>query len=410
MPCLNWQVSDAEVVHRIRLTEPSLIMVSERYDAQVQRIGHGTPCVVFIGREYETLLANAPETEPAEKVEPEDGLVILYTSGTPGLTKGGLISHRAKIARAIPFTSDYGISRNDNCLAWSPLFHRAATDFSLATLILGGKVLVQDGLQVDRLIAVLERERIGWLVAMPGMIETFITALKQRKAQIKLVRFVGAMADLMPLQQTAEMTASLDAPYFNSVGSTETALPPASAVPLPIGQVPADLFKRESGFCRIRLVDAEARDVPDRTPLGELLIRGPTLFSCYWGTDEANAADFRGGWLWLGDMFIRRPGGTLDFVDRVTCLIMLGAKTSIRQRPSMRSSRTSMCWMPSRCVSATKMERGPFRSRCTAPPGSLAHGTIQVMPRTSGKLQATQGYPVRDPNRFPTQCRQNPAA
>lgn len=325
VPCLNWRLSDTELLHCIRLTEPSLILVSERYAAQLARIGHGVPGTVVIEREYETLLANAKEVEPAIDVAGEDGLVILYTSGTTGLPKGALISHRAMIARAAAFAADYGITRHDNYLAWSPLFHMAATDFSLATLMLGGKVIVQDGLQVDRMITVLEREPIGWLVAMPGMIESLISEIKRRGARIRSVRMVGAMADLVPLQQITELTTLMNAPYLNTFGSTETGLPPASAAMLPIGQIPATLSKRESGFCRVRLVDADGNDVPDGM-LGELIIRGPTLFSGYWQADETNSEDFRGGWFHLGDMFVRQPDGTLDFVDRVKYLIKSGGE------------------------------------------------------------------------------------
>jgi acyl-CoA synthetase (AMP-forming)/AMP-acid ligase II len=56
--------------------------------------------------------------------------VILYTSGTTGLPKGALISQRAMVARARCFASDYGISADDGYVAWSPLFHMAATDFA----------------------------------------------------------------------------------------------------------------------------------------------------------------------------------------------------------------------------------------------------------------------------------------
>ena len=50
---------------------------------------------------------------------------------------------------------------------------------------------------------------------------------------------VGAMADLVPRHQIAELTGLLGAPYLNSFGSTETGLPPASAALLAPGLVPA---------------------------------------------------------------------------------------------------------------------------------------------------------------------------
>ncbi len=55
-------------------------------------------------------------------------------------------------------------------------------------------------------------------------------------------------------------------------------------------------------------------------------MRGPTLFSGYWRAPETNAKDFRGGWFHMGDVFVRNPDGTLDFVDRVKYLIKSGGE------------------------------------------------------------------------------------
>ena len=75
----------------------------------------------------------------------------------------------------------------------------------------------------------------------------------------------------------------------------------------------------------MRLVDPEGNDVPDGEP-GELAIRGPSVFSGYWGNDEANVEAFRGGWFHMGDVFRRNTDGTLDFVDRVKYMIKSGGE------------------------------------------------------------------------------------
>ena len=323
--CLNWRLSAEELAHCIELASPALLFVSERFAPALERVTHRVPRVLRIEAEYEPLLAEAEVREPEAAVEPEDGLVILYTSGTTGLPKGALVSQRAMVARAMAFAGEFGITADDAFLAWSPLYHMAGTDFSLATLMLGGKVLVRDGLGMDDLCAVLEAERLGWLVAVPGMIEGLIAGLKEKRPAVRSVKLVGAMADLVARHQIAELTALLGAPYLNSFGSTETGLPPASAGTIPIGEVPGSLSKRESSWCQVRLVDAEDRDVPVGVP-GEVLVRGPTLFSGYWNAPEANARDFRGGWFHLGDMFVRNADGTLDFVDRVKYLIKSGGE------------------------------------------------------------------------------------
>ncbi len=325
VPCLNWRLAAEELCHCIRLTSPVLMFVSARYAGALARIEHGVASVVGIEQDYERLLQDSREDEPAGELDPEDGLVILYTSGTTGLPKGAVISQRAMVARAMCFAGEYGIAAEHTYVAWSPMFHMAATDFSLSTIMIGGKVVIQDGLDIDRLCATIGRESIGWLVAMPGMIDVLIDGLRRNRTQPLGMRVVGAMADLVPLQQIAELTGLLNAPYINSFGATETGLAPASGSRLTPGVVPTSLAKRESAFCSLRLVDADDRDVPVGTP-GEAAVRGPMLFSGYWNAPEVNDHDFRGGWFHMGDLFVRRPDGTLDFVDRVKYLIKSGGE------------------------------------------------------------------------------------
>ncbi len=122
-----------------------------------------------------------------------------------------------------------------------------------------------------------------------------------------------------------ELPTRLAAPFVNPFGSTETGCPPASASLRPVGSLPERLSKRQSRFCEVRLVDPEGADVPSGEP-GELLIRGPTLFSGYWGNPEANLESFKGGWFHMGDVFVRNADLSLDFVDRAKYMIKSGGE------------------------------------------------------------------------------------
>ncbi|HEX2659938.1 MAG TPA: AMP-binding protein, partial [Polyangia bacterium] len=323
--CQNWRLTPAELSRCLALAEPTLTFVSPRHAAALAATG-ATAAPLEFGDPYERALATA---EPADVTDagtgPEDALLILYTSGTTGVPKGAVISHRAEIARNLVIMAEYGISPGDTFAAWSPLYHMGAVDWSLGTLMSGGKVVVLDGFDAARLAEVVATEQLGWLLLMPGMVGAFANELEARGVRPKGVKLCGVMADLVPPLELARITTLLNAPYANTFGATETGCPPCSSNRIPIGVAPTRLSKEQSPFCEVRLVDSDDRDVPDGAP-GELCLRGPTLFSGYFRADEVNAHEFRGGWFHLGDVFVRNPDGTLDFVDRVKYLIKSGGE------------------------------------------------------------------------------------
>jgi fatty-acyl-CoA synthase len=319
----NWRSSNEELAHCIELTTPKLIIATPDYTDVLEQLG--SKANIVIGTDYEKMIAKHSDHEPNVAVDAEDGMVIIFTSGTTGLPKGALISHRALITRALIFATETNAPDKDTFIAWTPLFHMGSNDFTIATLLRGGQVVVIDGYQPEQMINTIETYPVHYLTVVPGMIDDFIGHLKRLDAKPKPIGLIGAMADLVPRPQLKEITTLLNAPYFNTFGSTETGNPPASGNLVAIGTAPEILSKKQNSFCEIRLIDADDNDVPEGEP-GELAIRGPSLFSGYWANESANREAFRNGWFHMGDVFRRTPEGLLDFVDRVKYMIKSGGE------------------------------------------------------------------------------------
>ncbi len=322
--CQSWRLAAPELAHCVGLVSPKLAFVSPRHRAAMDGVAGAPPRVVF-GDDYEALLSSATPLAAPEELDPEDAFLVLYTSGTTGLPKGAVISHRAELARNLVVLAEFGVRPDDTFVAWSPLYHMGGADYSLGTLMSGGKVMLVDGFDRARLAEIVASETLGWLILMPGMVSTFAVELEARRVEPRGVRLCGVMADLVPPAEIARITRLLRAPYANTFGATETGCPPCSSNLIPVGIVPERLSKEPSRFCEIRLVDADDRDVPDGAP-GELCLRGPTLFSGYFRAPEVNAHEFRGGYFHMGDVFVRNSDRTLDFVDRVKYLIKSGGE------------------------------------------------------------------------------------
>jgi fatty-acyl-CoA synthase len=333
--CQNWRQSPSELRHCVTLVKPQAVITSERFapllaDAAVDAVARGEAPVLTLGADYDAWRERG-QAVPAPTLgaaDPESGLFILYTSGTTGLPKGALISHRATVARSCMGAMDHARVDGDAFIAWTPMFHMLATDSTLATLLGGGKVFILDGLDWAAIRHAAQTEPIGHLVVIPGMVEQAVQAFSEPGFQFKGVRRVGCMADLVPPAQIEAITRLTRAPFVNSFGSTETGSAPASAGLLAPGEPVGDLSKRQSSLCLIRLVDDDGREVGVDQP-GEMQVSGPSLFSGYCNYHEhadGGARLRQSDWFAMGDMFTRSADGLLHYVDRKKYLIKSGGE------------------------------------------------------------------------------------
>ncbi|MFI4986615.1 MAG: class I adenylate-forming enzyme family protein [Alphaproteobacteria bacterium] len=323
--CQNWRLAAGELQHCLDLVEPRVVIVSPRHAGKLGQVSLKGATAVELGRAWEHSLAAADAGPQAIAAEPEDPLLILYTSGTTGLPKGAVLSHRAEIARMLVLPLDLGMRPGDSNLCWPPLYHMGGTEPAFTALLTGGRVIVEDGFDPEAIAIHLEHERFGWVNLMPGSIGRLIEVLERRNTRPRGLTACGVMPDLVAPHEIARLTEILGASYCNTFGATETGTPPLSAAWLAPGELPSDLAKLPSPATELRLVDEDDRDVADGEP-GELAMRGPTLFSGYWRNDEATAHDFRGGWFHMGDLFRRREDDRYEFVDRAKYMIKSGGE------------------------------------------------------------------------------------
>jgi fatty-acyl-CoA synthase len=304
---LNWRLEREELVHCVDLVEPEGLVVSADFSDRRKWVDsdcESDPEILSydgdVGRPFADLVSagEAAGDLPDVHVDPEQGWVVMNTSGTTGLPKGVALSHRAEFARAIQVTMDYGLERGDSYPAWPPMFHMGGIDWIVATLFLGGTYYPIEGFEPDRILDVmLESEGpISWLYLVPKTVEDIVEQARERgiePADLPKIRTMGALPDLVDPVTIEEATETFDTPFQNTYGSSEVGHA-TSGNKLPIGLQPSgtDLAKTESPCIDLKLIDEDWNEVEDR---GELAARGPTLFSGYVDAPETNDADFRDG-------------------------------------------------------------------------------------------------------------------
>jgi fatty-acyl-CoA synthase len=335
---LNWRLEREELVHCVDLAEPDALVVSERFTDRldwVEADAETDPDVVGYDGNLDPSLDDIRAQGAAERpipdthVDPEQGFVVINTSGTTGLPKGVVISHRAEFARATQVIIDFGLERGDSFPGWAPMFHMGGIGFILVTLVLGGTFYPIDGFDPERVTEVLleSPDPISWLFLVPGTIEPLVDHVQERgldASDFPPIRTMGALADLVDPDLIAEATETFDTPYQNTYGASESGHV-ASGNKLPIGERPpdTDLPKTESPFVDVKLIDEDWNEVESR---GELAVRGPGVCSGYIDAPETNETEFRDGWFRTGDIFTRNADGTYTFVNRRKYLIKSGGE------------------------------------------------------------------------------------
>jgi len=282
--------------------------------------GHDTSAVTSLVE-----LAEEPGDQPvAERpVDGGDPCVIMYTSGTTGRPKGAVLTHDNMLWNAVNMaTAGPGISGTDTTIAAAPLFHIGALGLSaLPLLYAGGTVVVVPSFDPAAFVALMASERVTTQFLVPAMWAA-LTRLPSLPALPDLRWAISGGAPC-PITVIEHFTA-LGWTFTEGFGMTE--LSPA-ALFLDASEVVTHAGSVGRPFMHVdaRLVSDDGGEV-DVGEVGELALRGPTVFAGYREKPEETAAALRGEWFFSGDLGIRDAEGFVTLVDRKKDMIITGGE------------------------------------------------------------------------------------
>ncbi|MGH3760999.1 AMP-binding protein [Actinophytocola sp.] len=266
----------------------------------------------------------------------EDIAVLCYTSGTAGLPRGVMLSHRALLSNVEQCASlePAPVTSTDRVLLAVPLFHAYGLGPGLLQVAAAGATAVlMEGFDTERVLAACEEHRVTAFVGVPAMYQALASVPADRlgEAMSTLRLLTSGAAPLPPAVLTAIKQAT-GLSVFEGYGLTETG--PVLTSTLVGGYAKPGSVGRPLPGVELTLVDSDGRPVgtepdPDEpewfdesdAETGRVAARGPNLFSGYW-PDGAHGPD-ADGWFRTGDVGYLDADGDLRLVDRANDLIIV---------------------------------------------------------------------------------------
>ena len=276
---------------------------------------------------YEAVLAAAPADEPDVLVEEADVAFLMYTSGTTGLPKGAMLTHRNLVANTVHWIIETQATSDDVWLSGTPLFHVGALSGVLPFLYLGATDVILPVGSFDPAYALgrMRDLKVTMCYFVPSQWQLICQSPAARSIDTSALRM--AMWGAAPAtRETLELLTSTfpNVGIFAAFGQTEMSpntafLKDADAL-RKIGSVGKPAIGVET-----RIVDDQGRDVAPME-VGEIVYRGPTVMQGYYKNADATAEAFQDGWFHSGDLVRTDEEGFLYVVDRKKDMIISGGE------------------------------------------------------------------------------------
>ncbi|GLZ30711.1 long-chain acyl-CoA synthetase [Lentzea sp. NBRC 105346] len=300
---------------------------------ELQRVlaDSGAGILVGDGTGSDATVLSAPSlTEQGPEFEAlrggEDLAVLGYTSGTSGVPRGAMLSHRALISNVEQCASlrPAPVNASDRVLLALPLFHVYGLGPGLLQVAgAGATAVLLERFDATSALEAIEQHRVTTVVGVPPMYRALLsTPAEDLRAKLATVRLFTSGAAPLPAGVIDEMRQAVGLPIHEGYGLTETG-PVLTSTLVDGVPKPGSVGKALPGV-EIRLVDTDGSvlDLDEDEPgTGLVSARGANLFSGYW-PDGAHGPD-ADGWFRTGDVGYFDAEGDLHLVDRAGDLIIV---------------------------------------------------------------------------------------
>jgi acyl-CoA synthetase (AMP-forming)/AMP-acid ligase II len=271
-------------------------------------------------------LLQAGDQPPAVRIDPAADLVVLpYSSGTTGLPKGVMLTHRnlvANLCQCEGMEHFEAFTEGDVVVAVLPFFHIYGMVVIMMLGLAGGATIVSmPRFDLQEFLGIVQKYRATILPLVPPIVLGLVKHPAVAQFDLSSVRLVFSGAAPLGEDIARALASKLGCPVVQGYGMTEaspvTHLSPTRNAPMKPGSAGRVVPNTE-----VKIVDVVTGAMVARGQEGELLIRGPQIMKGYLERPEETAACLDGeGWYHTGDVGYVDEAGWFFIVDRTKELI-----------------------------------------------------------------------------------------
>lgn len=282
----------------------------------------------------DNMCQSADGNEPEVDIEEMDYSTILYTSGSTGLSKGVIRTHRMVLEYAMQMAAEHEYYKTEPIciLSHSPLFHTGGLSMLMKAIVLSGTYIGINGVNPETVVKLIEKYRVTQLFLVPPVnIMRISSSEAARDRDISSVNCVWATGGKLSKEYVLEMLRLFPgARIKTSYGATEF----CCACSISFCCTPQELedspdFIESVGyigqFVDLRIVGEDGEDVSTGES-GEVWVSSPFVMLGYLDDAEETAKALTNGWYHTGDIFRMDEKGLLYFVDRKSAMIKTGGE------------------------------------------------------------------------------------
>jgi len=295
---------------------------------------------------WEKVVAHAPLPASHPVPATDDLAIIQYTSGTTGSPKGAALTHRNLLSNALQAQSWVpSITRGNGCVVYAvlPMFHAYGLTLCLTfAMSMGARLVLFPKFDPDMVLKVTKKHPATFLPLVPPIAQRLLARAEETGVSLAgtHIAISGAMALdhglVVPFEEAS------GGYLVEGYGLSECS-PVLMANPVAEHRRPGTVGLPLPGTECIVVDPEDPSRVLGAGEAGELLVRGPQVFSGYYGKPEETDAVFHEDWFRTGDVVTIDEDGFVRIVDRIKELIITGGfnvaptevENALRQHPDI---------------------------------------------------------------------------